>query len=292
MYDQHLQITRSGSAWRVANPYRGQVRTEPAPGRGRDWLIVVPAAVIVGVPCALLISNPAAGLLVGVLAVIVAIAAAEYLFKQRTDEHRSQQIRQEEAWTATLGEPWYARADFADSELRALADRAVDAASTVTASDAFGQGLLGPVDPLASDLHIAVWDCLHTLADLDRRAASWRQARTQIEGHHRDDYLELAEKVREELIDDAGEATEAVEALEAIAEGTDNLDSRLAATEIDAALEGTLDGRPLPISDVPLLRVAAQVESANDVIDANGIGPLPPPHEMPPAPPARGLEQG
>lgn len=273
MYDTHLHITYEGSAWRITNPYRGDNETGPAPKRSHSLRVVAPAAVLVGVPCALLITDPLLRVLVGIIAVVIAIVAIEYTFTARTNRHRTQQQQTADALTATLGPQRLSRADYVDSDLRELADRTVRAAGAITASDAFTSGLLGPHATVINDLRVTVWDCLHTLADLDQRAAKWRQARTQIDQHQRSDYIELSNHVRDDLLEGADDAADQVEALETIRAGTEQIDARLAGPVIDEHLQETLDGAPIALNDSPILRLSAQVDAAHQIIDARGNSP-------------------
>lgn len=274
MHDRHLQITQEGSSWRVINPYRSALDdAPPRPARNRDMAIVGAAACAVGVPCTLLITHPAWRVFIALIALVAAVAAAEYLFKARTQRHQAEQAEAAEALTSSLGPPRYSRSDFTDPDLRALGDRAVAGACTVTDSDAFTRGMLGPTAAVSGDLQVALWDCLGTLVDLDARAQQWQQASALADGHHRDDYRALTGRVRTELLADVAAATAAVEALEALADGTAGIDARLAGPTIDHHLENSLTGRTPAGVDSPTRRLAAQLAAAHDVIDARGDSP-------------------
>ncbi|MFC0313617.1 hypothetical protein ACFQNE_02865 [Gordonia phosphorivorans] len=287
MYDQNLHIIQNGSSWRVSNPYRGGHDPDVRPpNRAHELAIVLPAAVVVAVGCAVLIDSAVLRLLTAVLAMVVAIAVIEFAFTARTSRHRAQQVADADALTATLGPAYLSRAAFVDTELRELADRAVGAATTIAATDAFDRGLLGPQQAVAGDLQIAVWDCLHALADLDQRAGQWRQARTQIDSHHLQDYRALSDRVHQELLGEADAAAAQVVALEDIRDGAATVDARLAEAVVVDHLERTLAGQAMALSDSPAVRLAAQVAAAHNVIDADGTANPRPLYQSDPPPSA------
>lgn len=270
MYDQNLQITREGSVWRVANPYWPTAPAPDAPNRSRAILTVLPAAIVIGTLCVLLIDQPAARTLVAILAVTITIALVEYLFRVRSERLQEDRTAADAALEATLGPAQYSRADFRDPDLRNLADRAVTAAGAITGSTAFATGTMGPQQTIADDLRVALWDSLDSLADLDGRTAQWRQAQAQIDEHSGEDYRDLSERVRQELANDTSDAEQQVQDLEDVAHSVADVDSRLAESTIDTHLENTLAGRPPARDEFPLLRLRAQIDSAHEVLDARG----------------------
>lgn len=220
-----------------------------------------------------MLASASAPVLVAVGAIGGAAAAVgSYLWlagrERATSEQREADMH---ALTSTLGPAALTRSAFTDDAVRDAADLAVGSAVTIVSSTAFTEGRLGDLDTTSTDLHMAVWDVAHSLADVDARMRDWHRAAAAISAHSREQDRTVADSVREQITRDADVLFARAADLAELAAQALALQSRLAGPGINDDLSAAL--RPVRHSpDSPNLeRLAGTISAASDVLDAEGL---------------------